>query len=157
MRVNLLRYRLAVSLAVLLVFAAPAACLALADGSVTLTATAITGNTTCYEFAWAAAADGSVPSFTTTEPITGYVTAAVITPGPVSPTDDYDGALADSDGLDIMGGQLADCDATTGDYRVPKVGAAIYGPRYVNSALTLTITGNSIGGAAGVFKIYVER
>lgn len=107
-------------------------------------------------FSWTGdASDGTVPATATTAAVNGYVFMAVTNPGSTAPTDNYDITLTDADGVDIFGAELSNRDTTNSEQAVPKIGSATYGSRYVNSVLTLNITGNSVVSATGVVRIYI--
>ena len=70
-----------------------------------------------------------------------------------NPTADYDIALVDDGGVDIMGGELEDRSQTAAEQAVPWIGNA-YGPRKVNGALTVTITNQAVGAGTITIRIY---
>ena len=105
---------------------------------------------------WTAdSADGSVPA-TASPAFNGYVFLITTNPGGTAPTDNYDITLTDSDTVDVAGGELANRDTTTSEQVVPKVGA-VYGSRYVETGVTLNLSGNSVNSATGTVKIYVYK
>lgn len=85
----------------------------------------------------------------------GFVCLVVTDPGATAPTDDYDITITDSDGVDIMGGTLANRDATATEQAVPQIGNA-YGCRFVAGAFTVNIT-NAGNSKVGTVKVYVVR
>lgn len=137
----------------LAVFAADAR----AAGSVSQTITKQPGGVSVLTFTCTAdSSGGSYPSTATTVPIYGYVFLVVTNPGSTAPTDNYDIVLNDADGIDVMGGMLANRDTSTSEQAVPKIDStnSIYGPRYVGSTLTLVITNNSVNSAGTVVSVY---
>lgn len=103
--------------------------------------------------------DGTVPATATTINIDGYVTMVVTDPGGTAPTDNYDITLTDANGVDIMGGSLANRDTINTEQAFPLLDATnfVYGPRYVSGTLTLTITNQSVNSATGQVLIYIQR
>ena len=109
----------------------------------------------------------TVPSTTTstaiTEAIAGLCIYEVITnPGATKPTDNYDIVLNDADGVDMMGGTLADRDETNSERAVPllmttKLGTEVPGCSLVNGAMTLVITNQNVPSATGTVKIFLKR
>lgn len=95
--------------------------------------------------------DGTIPE-TNTPVIHGRVDRIVTVPGEaaLAPTD-YDVAIMDSDQVDILAGQGA-----------ARLGAArgqilFQNPVAINTALTLSITGQTNTGASGKVVIYLDR
>ena len=89
-------------------------------------------------------ATGAV-SGTTANYYDGRLIGAVTVPdGSAAPTDNYDIAVNDSDGVDVALGAFADRDTTNTEYRVEASMAGV-----ANSKLTLAVTnaGNSKKGA----------
>jgi hypothetical protein len=103
---------------------------------------------------WTADTDGSYTDYTTAENMDGYVFMVVTNPGATAPTDNYDITLADSDGCDVSGGELANRDTANTEQIIPKIGNT-YGGRFVAGPLTLGISNNSINSATGEVIIYV--
>jgi len=105
-------------------------------------------------FSWTGdTSNGTVPATASSVPIDGYVFMVTTNPGSPSPTDGYDITLTDSDGVDIMGGELLARDETDSEQAVPKVDA-VYGARYVSGTVTLTISSNSVHGAKGTVNVF---
>lgn len=104
-------------------------------------------------FAWIANSSGAVTSDVSDDEFSGYVFKVVTNPGSPAPTDDYDITLTHN-GVDIMGGELADRDTANSEQAVPKIDAT-YGSNWVSGALTLNISNNSADGATGVVKVYI--
>lgn len=105
------------------------------------------------------ATNGTFPATTTSfrgQDINGYVYMVITDPGTTAPTDDYDITLTDSNGIDIMGGELLNRDETNTEQAIPKIDV-VYGSRRVNGALTLNISNNSVTAAQVVVKIFGYR
>jgi len=127
-----------------------------AGSSVTVTYTRIGDVYTLVTYTWTADdSNGSVPA-TASKSLAGYIVKVVTDPGATAPTDDYDITLTDSDGVDVMGGALADRDTANTEQAVPKIGAA-YGGSFFTGALTLNISNNSVNSATGEVKVYISR
>jgi len=117
-----------------------------------------------YEFTYTCTADASGATFftkATSEPIDGYVYEVIVNPGGtdasgVTPTALYDITLTDSDGIDIMGGQLANRSATESESAVPK-NDGVRCDRKVNGVLTINITNNNVNSAVTVVKVRFYR
>lgn len=130
-----------------------------AAGAVTQTLERIAGtNISILTFAWTAdSADGSVPDTVTTDAITAAIKGMGVievrtTPGTTNPTAAYDIVINNADGLDLMGGALADRSATAAEaaFSNSTTGA-------IDSALTLGISGNSVKSATGTVKLIISR
>lgn len=106
---------------------------------------------------WTAHTDGVVTAETIDVDPQGYVFMVVTNPGATAPTALYDITLTDADGVDIMGGTLADRSATASEQAVPAVSTGLYGGRYVIGGLTLNISNNSVNSATGTLVLYVAR
>ena len=72
------------------------------------------------------------------------------------PDDDYDITITDAEGVDLMGGVLANRDETNGEEAVPLIGA-VYGPQPVISALTVTVSGQATAAATGEIYLFFAR
>jgi len=110
----------------------------------------------------ASATDGSFPSTATSTAITAaiegmYITEVRTNPGAGPPQDNYDIVLNDADGIDLMGGTLANRDTTTSERAIPALAAGIYGGTAIDGALTLVITGNNVNSAVTVVKVFLVR
>lgn len=129
-----------------------------AAGTVTQTYTRPTKDITLLTYSWIAdAALATVPATTSVEPIDGYVFLVTTNPdGTTAPDDNYGITLTDSDGVDIMGGELLARDTANSEQAVPKIDS-IYGPRFVSGVLILTITSNTVVSAAGTVNVYYYR
>ena len=104
------------------------------------------------------ASGGSVPSTATAQGVYGYVVRATTIPGTgVPPTALYDIVINDEDGVDVMGGALANRAQAGNEQAVPLLGGA-YGPCRVNtSALTCAVSGNSVNSATGKIILWIDR
>ncbi len=113
-----------------------------------------------YQVTWTCTADSGDNSFPATDSkqaINGYVFYVKTIPsGATAPTDQYDIVLNDSDGIDIMGGELANRSDTAGEEAVPKIDA-VYGSRWVDGILEIAITGNSVASAITVVRVRFYR
>lgn len=103
------------------------------------------------------AADGTVPSNAMTAAVSGrvfglYLVQVETNPGSVAPTAGYDIVVNDADGLDVMGGALADRSATATEVAFPGVTG-----RPNDGALTLVISGQSVVSATGTIKLYFSK
>jgi hypothetical protein len=116
-------------------------------------------------FSWTGdSADGTVPSTasstTNTSAIEGMCIYHVITnPGGTAPTALYDIVLNDEDGMDMMGGTLANRSATLTELAVPLLDSTnvVAGCRMVNGTITMVITNQSVNSAVGVIKVFLKR
>ena len=132
---------------------------AMAVGTVTQTLTSYGYSGNAYFkliFAWTAdAANGSVPATDTSETYTAllkgaYLFLAITDPGTMAPTDNYDITVTDSYGVDLVAAMLADRDTATSEQIHPV-------PRLVDTALTMTLTNNSVNSAVGQLVLYFSR
>lgn len=145
-------------LAVLIFLIAPLSVYA----SQTLDIDAKSGNAT-LTFTWTgAAAGGAVPNETTTTEITKaikgmYITEVRTNPGATAPTTLYDIVLNDADGIDLMGGTLADRSATVSERAIPALSTGVYGATMITSTLTMVITNQAVNSATGTVKVYLSR
>lgn len=85
--------------------------------------------------------------------IEGLVIMVGTNPGGTGPTNDYDITITNSDGIDIMGGALADRDISTSEWTQPKINGN-YGAVPTVGVLTVNISGNSVGSAVTVITVY---
>lgn len=136
-----------------LVFVVAGAANAFGAGTVTLLGTPDTvegQDVTIYTYTMTAdAADGSYPA-TASYPINGWIIRVETNPGSTAPTALWDLTLLDQDGLDVMGGVLANRSATATEH--------VLAPQpYVRGAVTITPTGNSVNSAVVVLRITVLR
>lgn len=151
----------------------PVCCLAAGSVTQTLTAQEPAGISTggqvqLLTFSFTGdAGDGKVPSTATSTDITaaiqGMCIYEVITnPGATKPTDNYDIVLNDVDGVDMMGGTLANRDETNSERAVPLLmsttnGTEIAGCSLVNGTMTLVITNTIVHSATGTVKVFLKR
>jgi len=116
----------------------------------------------------ASADDASFPSTSTdivdtdgryfTDKILGrYITEVRTNPGTTAPQASYDIVLNDSDGIDLMGGTLANRSATASERAIPALATGIYGGTIVGGAMTLAISNNNVNSAQTVIKVYLTR
>jgi hypothetical protein len=106
--------------------------------------------------------DGSFPSTATSDAITAaikgmYITEVRTNPGSTAPQALYDIVINDTDGIDLMGGTLANRSATASERAIPALVTGIYGGTAVDGALTLVITGNNVNSAGTVVKVFLTR
>lgn len=99
---------------------------------------------------------GTVPA-TALPTFQGWVFQFITDPGTTAPTANYDITLPDVDGLDVSGAQLMDRSATVTQRAMPLVATSTYKSWWVDTALTFTLTNNSVSAATGTLKIYVRR
>ena len=114
-------------------------------------------------FSWTGAADdGTVPSTATSAAITAeiagcYIAEARTNPGTTAPTALYDIVINDTDGIDLMGGALANRSATLSERAIPIMADGVYGSTAVDGALTMVITNQAVHSATGTVKIFLEE
>jgi hypothetical protein len=117
--------------------------------------TDLPGDVDIWTIAWTGHTDGTYTSYTTLWNVDGYVFMVVTDPGATAPDDNYTVALTDSDGVDVMGGEMADCDTANTEQFVPKIGATVYGTRFVKGPLVISIGDNTANGSGGEIIIYI--
>jgi hypothetical protein len=76
--------------------------------------------------------------------------------GAAQPDDDYDITITDAEGLDVMGGELANRDETNAEEAVPKIDA-VYGPQPSISSWTITVSGQATAAATGEIYMFFAR
>lgn len=104
---------------------------------------------------WTADASGNVTSSNIAScNVNGHVLFVVTKPGSTAPTDNYDLTIVDADGVDIMGGELANRDTVNSEQAMPKMGSS-YGKRFVKGGLILTVSNNAVASASGDVKLYI--
>lgn len=116
----------------------------------TITQNTVRVNSEIYETTFTCTGDastGAFPSTFTGEDINGVVFCVKTNPG-TAPTDDYDIVLNDADGIDIMGGNLADRDTSSSEEAYPKKTGTVKGP------ITPVITNNTNASAVVVIRVY---
>lgn len=106
--------------------------------------------------------NGSFPSTATSTDITTAIKGLHLVevrtnPGATAPQAAYDIVLNDADGIDLMGGKLADRSATASEAAAPAIATGVYWPRAIDGALTLVITNNNVNSAVIVVKVFLER
>ena len=99
---------------------------------------------------------GTVPA-TALPTFQGWVFQFITDPGATAPTTLYDITLPDADALDVSGGTLMDRSATVTQRAMPLVATSTYKAWWVDTALTFTLTNNSVSAATGTLKIYIRR
>ena len=131
---------------------------ALGAGTITQTDVQIYPNTRALTFTCTADASAhTYPVTASNVDIDGYVFLVVTNPsGVTAPTDAYDITLTDSDGVDVMGGELADRSDSNSEQAVPLIDG-VFGSRFVKGPLTITITGNSVDSAVTVVTVFYYR
>ena len=99
---------------------------------------------------------GTVPA-TVLPAFQGWVFQFITDPGATAPTTLYDIILPDADGLDVAGATLMNRSATVTERAMPLIATSTYGAWWVDSALTFTLTNNSVASSSGTLKIYIKR
>jgi hypothetical protein len=125
-------------------------------GTITLTSHKSFGTVRRLVVDWVAdAADGTVPSLALPA-IEGTLLALETNPGATAPTDNYDIAVTDGEGVDRLHGAGANRD-TANTELTPIVfsGTALHPPVSVDETLTLVVSGSVVNSAVGrVIIIY---
>ena len=128
------------------------------DGTVTVKRSTVNDGMEIVTFTWIANTTGVVPTTstgTTWPNIRGGCIAKVVTnPGSTAPTDNYDITLTDSDGVDLMGGELANRDTANSEVAVPKIDT-VFGCVVVTDPFTMTITNQSVNVGNGEVIVYI--
>lgn len=130
----------------------------LAAGSCTVSHDDVTSNIGVITFTWIGdASSGSVPD-TSSSPyrVDGYVFLVKTSPGTPAPADNYNITLTDSDGIDVMGGELLLRDTANPEMAVPKIDS-VYGEVLVHGYITHNITSQTDASATGVTRVYYRR
>ena len=117
-------------------------------------------NMATLTFAWTTTSTGTasdVTASTIKDQIAGkYVVMAVTSPDATDyPDDNYDIVVTDENGADIMGDVLLNRDSANTEQATPHIGA-LYGPRPIAGAITLTVT-NAGSGKSGTTVLYLQR
>lgn len=86
-----------------------------------------------------------------------YLVKVTTNPGTTAPTDNYDITITDANGVDIMGGTLANRDTSNSEEALPYIGGVAYGPTPIPGTLTLNITNNSVNSAGIVVELIFSR
>ena len=124
---------------------------------VTVTYGSVNTEVSTITWTWAANSDDGTVTSTACSSFKGWVFMGVVDPVAGPPQASYDIVLNDSDSADIFGGQFVDLSQTVSAQAVPKIGTSYYGPRFINGILTMVLTGNNVGTATGILKIYYYR
>ena len=87
-----------------------------------------------------------------------YLFKAQTIPGTAAaqPDDNYNITITDAEGVDLMGGELANRDDTNAEEAVPKIDG-VYGPQPVISALTVTVTGQTNTSGTGELYLFFAK
>ncbi len=111
-----------------------------AAGTVTQTLT-YTHNFYALTYSWTSDASGNADK-ESTWPIGGYICKVITNPGATAPTDNYDITLTNSDGVDVVHGELANRDTSTSEEIVPVPGdnVTVYGCSAVSGTITLNVS-----------------
>ena len=119
--------------------------------------TACTGSSDLYYIEAVLTANSSTGAFTdATNAITGIgglLLGVQTVPGATAPTDDYDITITNAQGLDVMGGALANRDAVSTEFSLPAVNGT-YGYVPITGPLSINISGNSAGSAFVTLRIF---
>jgi len=106
-----------------------------------------------YELAVTANTTGTVQ---TTYNVNGLVYMVETDPGSPAPTDNYDLTLTNENGIDIMGGALANRDTSNTERAFPLVGTSdAVVPN--KGKLTLGVTGNEVANATFKVRIFYMK
>lgn len=98
--------------------------------------------------------DGSFPQHELTTKISGQLLALETNPGATAPTSNYDVALNDAEGLDVLHSQGANRHTSTTEKVSIVFGTYFHPPVSWDDTLTLAITGNSVASAGIVVRLY---
>ena len=101
---------------------------------------------------WVTASNGLFTAALFDHSISGTIMVVETNPD-TAPTPAYDITLTNAGGIDVMGGALANLDASDTE-RTQALLNGNYGIATVYGRLTLNITNNSVNGASGTIKIY---
>ena len=103
------------------------------------------------------ASDGSFPDTVLTPHISGRLLALETNPGATAPTTNYDIALDDADGHDVLEGVGANRHiSATEKANIVYSGGLDHPPVGIEDVLTFKITNNSVNSAIVVAKLYYE-
>ena len=142
-----------------------------AAGTAVITCSNIMGGITrTVTFSWVDDTAGTTKSTDSTQCLNQTVTsfidgyylcnAETSTTAARRPTDDYDITILDSLSVDKMGGALLNRDSNSTEEAAPAITSGSttgFGCKYITSALTFTLSGNSVNGATGATKLYFSR
>ena len=115
----------------------------------------VRGAMTLVTFEWVSDSGGDVVA--TTEHVSGTIERIVYNPGITSPTANYDVALTDQDGVDVLNGTGENLSATVTSSTLSTVtdGTTIV-PFATMGTLSLAIT-NAGNAKGGIIRIYLRR
>lgn len=129
-----------------------------AASTVTQTLLPVNKEVAVLTYAWTADATSAEVSATESSwDVDGWVFLVITNPGSPAPTDNYDLVLKDAEGIDIMGGALANRDTANSEQAIPQIMTGIYGARFVDGKLTLEVTGNAVTSAEAEVKVFFYR
>ena len=100
--------------------------------------------------------DGGFPATDLITKISGKLLALETNPGATAPTDNYDIALDDAEGHDVLEGKGVNRDTATTEKVSIVRGVAEYSEVSKSDVLTLKLTGNIVNDATVVVKLYFE-
>ena len=105
------------------------------------------------------AAAATVPDTLIDRPIAGDLVKVTTNPGTPAPTANYDIALNDEDGVDVMGGALANRATATSEvaYPMDPAGAVYPSGVPVAGSLTMKITNQAVNSAKGKVRLTIRR
>jgi len=86
--------------------------------------------------------------------ITGKISHVVTDPGPTAPLDNYDITILDSNGIDVMNGELVDRDTTTTEFAYPTYDGTNASFRYTGGTHAVAFTDIGGGDVNGEIHIY---
>ncbi len=128
------------------------------DGTVTVKKNTVSNGMEVVVFTWLANSTGVVPATSTgstwPKDRAGCIAKVVTNPGSTAPTDNYDITLTDGDGVDLMGGELANRDTANSEVAVPKIDT-VFGCVVVTDPFTMTITNQSVNAGNGEVIVYI--
>ena len=141
------------------------ASMAFADDSVvTVKTDSVNDGMEIVVFTWLAnTVTGTVPATSTSgtwphprRQKAGCIAKVNTNPGSTAPTDNYDITLTDDDGVDLMGGELANRDTATSEVAVPKIDT-VFGCNIATESFIMNITGQSVSAATGTVSVYIKN
>lgn len=97
---------------------------------------------------------GAIPDVTT-DSFAGLIVGVTHNPGATAPTTLMDVVATDSNGIDVLCGAGANIVTTANMTRVPYPDSTSYGPFPFVGQLTVSMSGNSVNSATGVFSIFL--
>lgn len=129
-------------------------------GASTMTeTTGTTAGGTLYYNTYVVTADtGATYSHTTTQKFRGYIYQVETVPDSSAsgnyPADNYDITLTNDNGIDIMGGALANRDTVNAEIAFPLSSNSVEIPTAVNSVLTFNFTNQSTDSASVTIRLW---